>query len=264
MAQEVVFTATPTPSGFRDDGSHRQAHAEVYRGYTLTDRDPWYAPGTEAEDRHALLRGLFLTGFLAEAFFADDDYRGAQQVVVMSASSKTAIGFAQRASERPEIDVVGVTSAGNTDFVKSLGYYDQVVTYDGLDALAVVPSVCIDMAGNGAALAQVHQRLGDQLAHSMMVGMSHHDAGPAEITRGPAPEMFFAPTEVARRLETWGRSEYDERTSDALTSFVTGSEKWMSIEPARGPEGAEAAWAKVFAGEIAPSSGCVVSLHAEP
>jgi len=42
-----------------------------------------------------LLRGLFLTGFLAEEFFADPEsgsapYFGAHQAIVLSASPKTA------------------------------------------------------------------------------------------------------------------------------------------------------------------------------
>ena len=44
-------------------------------------------------DRHALLRGLFLTGLLADEFFADSNYFGAASAGLLSASSKTAIGF---------------------------------------------------------------------------------------------------------------------------------------------------------------------------
>ena len=261
MARHIAMTATPTADGLRDDGGHRSAHAAVYRGYTRTDRDTWYQDGRDAEDRHALLRGLFLTGFLAEEFFADDEYFGAEQVLVLSASSKTAIGFAQRASSRGACSVVGLTSAGNADFVSSLGYYDRVVTYDDLAAVAESPTVIIDMAGNSSLVAQIHDALGDRIGYSMQVGMSHHDAPPAAVTSGPTPTLFFAPTEVARRAEQWGAAEYAARTTDALFGFVEGSHDWMTIDTSVGAEAGQRAWARVYDGAVPPSVGCIVSMH---
>jgi NADPH:quinone reductase-like Zn-dependent oxidoreductase len=261
MARHAAMTATPTSDGLRDDGAHRQAHAAVHRGYTRTDRDNWYQEGDDAEDRHALLRGLFLTGFLAEEFFADDGYFGAEQVLVLSASSKTAIGFAQRAAERAACSVVGLTSAGNADFVRSLGYYDQVVTYDDLSNVHSAPSVIIDMAGNSSLVAQLHDALGDGIGYSMQVGMSHHDAPPAAVTSGPTPTLFFAPSEVARRAEQWGAAGYAERTTNALFDFVEGSHSWMSIETARGAAAGQQTWSRVYSGDVAPSIGCIVSMH---
>ena len=50
-------------------------------------------------------------------------------MLLSSASSKTAYGLAHLVHARG-IKVIGLTSAGNADFVKSLGCYDEVVTYD--------------------------------------------------------------------------------------------------------------------------------------
>lgn len=274
MAAETTITATATADGFRDDGAHRQPHAPVYRAYVDTRQDALYDDSDDGEDRHALLRGLFLTGYLAEEFFADsggateggaDPYFGATQVVVLSASSKTAIGFAQRAKARGAVRVVGLTSAGNADFVAGLGYYDEVLTYDDVDRLdAGAPSVAIDMAGNPTVLRAVHEHLGDDLAYSMTVGRSHHDAPPpanAGPMPGPAPQMFFAPTEVGRRQEQWGREDYGRRAADALASFVDGSRDWLSIDHRTGPDGATSAWADVHDGDVPPDVGVVVSLH---
>lgn len=47
MATEVVFNATATGDGFRDDGEHRAKHAPVYRSYVRSDLDPWYEEGEE-------------------------------------------------------------------------------------------------------------------------------------------------------------------------------------------------------------------------
>ncbi|WP_040492932.1 DUF2855 family protein [Ilumatobacter nonamiensis] len=274
MASHARFVPTATADGFRDDGSHRQSHAPVYRAYVATDADPMYPPAdtdgqrTDGEDRHVLLRGLFITGFLAEEFFADgggagEPYFGTARVVVLSASSKTAIGFAQRAAMRSDIDVVGVTSTGNVEMVEELGFYDSVVTYDAIDTIPTDGgAVSIDMAGNPQALAAVHARFGDGLAYSMTVGRSHHDAPAASDApmEGPQPQLFFAPTEVTRRIDEWGRAEYGRRCADALSEFVDGSRAWMDVEHRTGAGATRQAWLDVHAGEVDPAVGLVATV----
>lgn len=179
----------------------------------------------------------------------------------MSASSKTAIGFAQRAAEREDVAVVGVTSASNAELVASLGYYDSVVAYDAITSIERVPSVLIDMSGNTGLVAAVHDHLDEELRWSMALGKSHHDSAPATVDAGPPQKMFFAPGEVTRRIEEWGQVAYAERMTAALRSFVEGSASWLSIERSNGPEPARQAWADVRDGRVAPSVGRVVSLH---
>lgn len=268
MASAVTFTAAATDDGFRDDGAHRQAHAPIYRAYLSTAVDPWYDASPDGEDRHAVLRVLFLTGFLADEFFADageDVYFGAQQVVVLSASSKTAIGFAQRAAQRDGLRVVGLTSAANVEFVRSLGFYDSVLTYDEVGALARVDSVIIDMAGNSTVLAAVHTHLDDHVTYSMMVGKSHHDAVPTAAAGfpGPAPQFFFAPMDIERRIAAWGAEQYRTLTTAAIVEFIEGSRSWMTIERRNGapdgPDGVVSAWADIYDGKVAPNVGIVTS-----
>lgn len=263
MARYVDMTATPTADGFRDDGAHRAAHAPVYRAYTSTDRDAFYEAGADAEDRHALLRGLFLTGWLAEDFFADNDWFGARRVLVLSASSKTALAFAHCADNRPGIEVIGVTSARNHAFTHSLGCYDEVVAYDEIARIPrLAPIVSIDMAGSGPVLAAVHEHFGDRLKHSMAIGRSHHDAAPARAMTlaGPRPEFFFAPTQVKKRVQDWGARGYQQRVAAALRSFVASSRTWMQVEHPRGGAAVAATWREVHAGQAPANAGYVVSL----
>lgn len=272
MASTVTFTATATNDGFRDDGAHRQAHAPIYRAYLTTVLDPWYDESADGEDRHAVLRVLFLTGFLADEFFADcggdatgTGYFDADQVVVLSASSKTAIGFARRASRRDALRVVGLTSVANAEFVRELGCYDSVLTYDEIGAVATIDSVIIDMAGNPTVLADLNTHLGNHVRYSMMVGRSHHDAvaepGVAEMP-GPPPQFFFAPTDVERRIAAWGPDEYRRCTTAAVADFIDASRSWLTIEHRNGPAGVSSAWADIHAGTVAPSTGLVASYHA--
>lgn len=288
MAEYVTIDATATRDGFRDDGAHRHAHAPIYRAYTRTDLDPFdpRALGDAApdgEDRHALLRVLFLTGFLADAFVADSGGAtsehggtaapcfGADQVVVLSASSKTAIGYAQCAAPRASLSVTGLTSAANAEFVRSLGCYDRVVTYDRIDddeaGVPLTDSVVVDMAGNPDVLAAVHRRLGDRVRYSMMIGKSHHDATPSP-TAGPlpgsAPQFFFAPTELQRLVDLWGVGEYRRRTAEATQAFVDGSRSWMRLDHRGGPDGPASAWASVIAGEVPPDVGVIASFGELP
>lgn len=265
MARFVDLTVSATSDGLRDDGDHRRAHAPVYRSYVETTHDPMYpsAAGVDlgdVEDRHALLRGLFLTGFLADTFFADADYHGAGSAVVLSASAKTAIAFAHQAAARG-IRVVGVTSPANAEFVRSLDEYSDVITYDDIASLPEVDTVSVDISGDGETLAALHERLGDHLRYSMIIGKSHHDSPFAEITTGPTPELFFAPTEVSRRVEEWGAEEYQRRCAEGLDAFVEASHRWLAVERTTGPAAAGSTWAAVFGGEVAPSVGRIVSLH---
>ena len=267
MARFVDITAGATDDGLRDDGAHRQAHAPVYRNYVETTRDPMYPSDLtsderpDAEDRHALLRGLFITSFLADTLFADADYHGADAVVVLSASAKTAIGFAQRASDRGIGRVIGLTSPANVDFVTSLGWYTDVFTYDDVASLPELDAVSVDISGDGDTLAAVHDRLGDHLKYSMIIGKSHHDSPFAEVAVGPTPELFFAPTEIGRRIEEWGADEYQRRCIAALEEFVSGSHRWLAVERSSGTVAAASTWSEVFAGQVAPSVGRIVSLH---
>jgi hypothetical protein len=262
MARYVDMSVTPTPDGLRDDGPHRAAHAPVYRAYVATDRDALYQPGADAEDRHALLRGLFITGWLAEDFLADNGWFGAQRALVLSASSKTAIGFARCADARPGLEVIGVTAPRNHAFTHGLGCYDEVVTYGEIAAIpADTAIVSIDMAGSGPVLADVHAHFGEHLRHSMAIGRSHHDAPPrSKALPGPQPAFFFAPTQVKKRVQEWGPRAYQERVAAALHGFVDWSREWLEVRHSSGAAAAAATWSEVHAGRTAPDVGHVVSL----
>ncbi len=262
MARHVDLTVSPTADGLRDDGTHRAAHAEVYRAYTETTHDPLHQAGVDAEDRHALLRGLFLTGWLAEDFFADKDWFGARRVLVLSASSKTAISFAHCAAGRAGLTVIGVTSASNLAFTRTLGCYDDVVTYDDVATVeSSTPIVVIDMAGSGPVLASVHAHLGDQLRHSMAIGRSHHqDPGRVPDLSGPEPEFFFAPAQVTKRVQDWGAHGYQERVGMALSEFIDQSSAWLHVQHSHGASAAAATWGDVHGGRVAPEVGHIISL----
>ena len=92
---------------------------------------------------------------MIDDFLADNDFFGARQLILSSASSKTAYGTAfcaaQRRGSARAIEVAGLTSPGNLAFTGGLGCYDRVLAYDELAGLpASTPTVYVDFSGNAA------------------------------------------------------------------------------------------------------------------
>ena len=147
-------------------------------------------------------------------------------------------------------------------FVRTLGIYDKVVSYDDIGSLPTEPAiVSIDMSGNGDVLARVHAHFGDQLRHSMAIGRSHHESPPAaKQMPGPRPAFFFAPTQVKKRVQDWGPREYQRRITSALHAFVDSSSAWLTVTRVNGPEAAEATWRVVHSGQVPPDVGYIVSV----
>ena len=263
MAERVFITATPSSGGFRDDGEHRTNHAPVYRTFERLDPDSGDADGdglTERGHRRLLLRGLFATSWLVDDFLASNDDFGAERVIITSASSKTSIALAHsvfaRGDGRPT--TVGLTSPRNRAFVESLGWYDEVVEYGELDGDWPIdrdtPSVIVDMAGDQPLLATLHGGLGD-LRHSARVGMTHWDSMDAVELPAPAPEFFFAPSQIQVRAAEWGAEELNSRLLDAVNRFIDDSFDWMTVEVAEGRDAVADLYDRTRNGEVSPATG---------
>lgn len=262
MSRHLVVDAEASGSGLVDGAPHRAQHAPVYRSYTWTGPDALYA--ADREDEILLLRGLFMTSFLIDDFYDDEDFHGATRAIVTSASSKTSIALAYLLAARGRGSVVGLTSARNRDFVAGLGCYDEVVLYDELDRLkphADGGAVLVDMAGNGEVVEGVHARLGDALKHSCTVGATHWESAPRPKTLpGPEPEFFFAPTRIVKRTQDWGAAGLQERIGAAWRRFVGFSDGWLRIRRHAGPEALERVYREVLSGALDPRDGHVLTL----
>lgn len=260
MASElVVEPGRSDDRGFTDMAAHRAPMAGAYNRYLRVGADPIYAPDREAHQM--VLYPLFFTSFLIDDFFAARDDLDTDQIIVSSASSKTAIGVAFLAHARGR-RVVGLTSARNHAFVAGLGVYDEVVDYGDPDAISAGTSVFVDMAGNQDVVRAVHTQGGETLRHSMVVGGTHwdHAAAADGALPGPTPEFFFAPGQIARRTEEWGRDEFDRRSAGAWDAYSRWTDEWMRFETAAGPEAVQSVYATLLAGRADPSTGFIASL----
>jgi Protein of unknown function (DUF2855) len=260
MASHALLTADRvTPGGFTDVTPRRTTLPPIYNQYSRIAALGDYRP--EHHDYWPVFRPLFLTGWLIADQFEDEADYGAEQVLVASASSKTAISFAhvmQQRARRPQ--VVGLTSSGNARALSALGIYDSVLSYDDIDMLdGEMPSALVDMAGNGTVTRAVHRHFDDALVKSIIVGKSHWDAN-SEMgdLPGAAREGFFAPGRSQKRLGDWGPKGLAERLASAWTSFMEVAPGIASIDKRKGAVAALAAYAEVLDGKADPKTGIVI------
>lgn len=256
----VVQPDRSTPHGFDDVSAHRGDLPAFYNTYLRCSGDPLHSPEHEAEEM--LLRPLFTTGFLIDDFLANNTFFGAGSIVISSASSKTSIALAFHLAMRGRktVEVVGLTSQGNKAFVEKLGCYHRVVTYDDIASLGSAASVFVDMAGDGSVTLAVHTHFGEQLRYSCSVGGTHHGnlAFGMEFP-GPAPLLFFAPTQAEKRLGDWGREGYAQRTADAWKSFVGRVGDWITVDRSKGREAIETVYRATLEGRADPGRGYILS-----
>ena len=255
----VVRPGKVSPGSFVDLSDHRAALPATYNRYARCAGDPGY--DEHFEDEQMLLRPLFFTSFLIDDFLEDNAFFGASTVIATSASSKTAFGTAHLLSQRPDIHMVGLTSAGNVDFVDSLECYDTVLRYDEIHQLATAPAALIDFAGNAAVVRSVHEHFQDELKHSAVIGGTHWDAerGANEPLPGPAPAFFFAPTQIEKRHADWGAAQLEQRLADAWLPFIERVNGWIDVKHDQGPDAVSAAYLEMLAGNTSPNTAIVLS-----
>jgi len=259
MASHLVVTPDRIgPSGFVDAAPHRAGLPLVYNHYVRVGRET--TPDDDAFE--ALFRPLFTTSFLIDDWLDEQSFFGATQVVIGSASSKTALGLAQVLSDGRDCRVVGLTSPGNAGFVERVGYYDSVVAYGGLAGEpSDVPTVFVDMAGDAGVLTEVHEHFADRLVHSCRVGATHWEEVALDATvPGPEPVMFFAPDRVEQRRKDWGPGGLEDRAGAALTAFVESARGWMEIVEHWGADAVRTAYLDVLEGRARPDQGIICTL----
>ena len=264
MASHAVLTpGRVVVAGFTDAVPHRASLPAVYNQYLRCASDPFYTP--DSRDVQALLRPLFTTSWLIDDFLADNDFFGARTLILSSASSKTAYGTAFALAQRAGIEVVGLTSGGNTAFCESLGCYHRVVGYEQLDQIAPdAACVYVDFAGNAALRRAVHSRF-PNLRYSCSIGGTHvAQLGSTKDLPGPKAVLFFAPSQIAKRQAEWGAGELQQRLvrgwRDFATKVADPQRPWLVVERHSGAEAVQAAYQQVLAGRGDPRLGHVLQL----
>lgn len=227
----VIEPKKVTERGLFDGAEHRAALPPTYNQYSLMTAENGYPAG---QDNHQMVyRPLFTTGFVLDDFFADNDFFGAKQIILSSASSKTSFSMAYLLKSR-DIHVIGLTSKGNAKFVTDMGLYDEVAIYDDVEQMdASVPTAYVDMSGNREVLSAIHNHFNSNLVNSCGVGITHYDARGGQDPKtlpGAKPSMFFAPSQIQKRHAEWGPEKFQKLLAEAWNRFVADVDQWVTIE----------------------------------
>lgn len=259
--------------GFVDGSSHRSALPTPY------NRVQFCGPDSERhalhDARQALLRPLFTTAFLIDDFLAEHGFFGAQQVLLSSASSKTAYGtalcIAGRRGEPQAVSVVGLTASSNLAFTRSLGCYHQVLPYEDLQALDPrVPTVYIDLSGSAAQRRAVHEHFAGTLSYSCAVGGTHWDALGSDLgLPGPRPTAFFAPGQLRKRSgpppQGWWPEGFQQRIQAAWSRLMAAMDAcdgspWLEVRQGHGADAVREVYLALIEGRADPRAGHMLSM----
>jgi hypothetical protein len=260
----VVRPGKTGARSFRDESAHRRELPEVYNWYQRSDNDPFQSAASEP--LHAIFRPLFVTAFGLADFLAEQQFFGAKQVVISSASSRTGYSEAFSIGRQSDIELVGSTSAGHRDFVEGLGLYSKVLVYDELEQLDPKrPTVYVDVAGNTEVQGRVHRHFGKQLVHDAALGAAHtHEPPqPDPDLPGPTPTFFFAPDWVARRQSEWGSEAFNRRVGAAVADFFSHvtEHQLIRIQERQGLEAAREVLSEMLDGRTDPAIGHVIRMR---
>lgn len=251
-----IIPAKVTGRGFVDGAAYRAGLPAVYNFYERAAPAP-----ADDEAIRALLQPLLITSYLIADFLADHAMFGAKQIVVSSGSSKTALGLGVCLAQlAPEVQRVGLTSAGHVAFTRDSGAWSEVVTYDRIGDLdAAVPTVFVDMAGSSEQITRVHGHFRDALKHSCRVGATHWtDKAGRLVVPGPKPVFFFAPSRIEKRTADWGPGGVHQRFGAMWPELAAAGRRWLTIEMRHGEAAVVAAWADAVAGKTLPSVGVML------
>lgn len=247
--------------GFLDASAHRNGLPVFYNRYISVAGDPGYR--ADYENQQMLFRPLFQTAFLIDDQLAEFGFHGAEQVVLSSASSKTAMALAWLLKAR-DVKTIALTSRRSRAFVKNSGVYDEIILYEDIsDDLPFEASVFVDFAGNPETVAAVHRQLGDTLKASIMVGATNWQAGgsggPRAVLPGPEPVFFFAPDQGNKRAEELGGKEFNRRITEAMLGFYEPASRWIKPVRGLGDEAIYECYERVLNGEALASEGYILS-----
>ncbi len=258
-ANELVLLPVNVADRTLFDGTeHRQSLPPLYNRYqrVRTGGD------ASVERLQALLGPLYNTSYCLWDQLRENEYYGAEQILLLSASSKTSIGLALALADDDDAPkVIGLTSEGNREFVAGLGPYGDAVPYDAVDSLAQVPTAIVDMAGNGKTARALDDHLGDHLRRYISVGLTHWDQAEAGLGGdNERKEFFFAPKYMLERSEALEPGEFVRRAQSFVAKAAASSGSWLRLEEVQGVSELNERFADICAGKMDPSEGLICKL----
>lgn len=249
-----------SPKRFIDGSAHRSKLPAGYNNYTRVNAEPNY--NKSMDNLRMLLWPLHMTSFCLWDALKVKDWYGAEQVIVISASSKTSVGlgYALKGDEDAPKSI-GITSDRNVDFVKGLDLYNNTITYDSISEIdASIPTVLVDMSGNIQVLKSLYQHLGDNRKYCINVGLTHWEKGGQDKMLAERSEFFFAPSHMQMRAKEWGPDGLQQRTSKFIMETAAACQKWLEFKTLDGLVGLDEIYNEVCDGRIPANHGLIVEM----
>ena len=120
----------------------------------------------------------------------------------------------------------------------------------------------VDMAGNRSVLETLHHHFQDNMVCSCGVGITHWESrdgsAPAKLP-GAKPEMFFAPTQIQKRLKASGPEKLQADMAAAWDGFLGSVDNWVSINERSGRDAIASTYQEVLNG-AAPNQSFALAL----
>ena len=259
--QVVMQPAQISEHRLMEGSAHRAELPPAYNSYTRIPKGAGFDKRSEAE--RMLLWPLHITSFCLWDALKEKQWHQAQQIIILSASSKTSTGLAYALANDPDAPpAVALTSSHNLPLVKQLEIYQHAIAYDQLDQINTgLPTVIVDMSGNSALLKQLAQRLGENLNYTIRVGLTHWDESQGDAGLDHAKsEFFFVPTYIQKRMQDWGPQKFSERSERFLHASAAWSRNWLKIRTVEGLSGLAKIYPDICQGKLAADEGVIVVL----
>jgi hypothetical protein len=243
-----------------------------------------------------LYRPLFWTAFWCEDWLNAFAYRGANNILISSASAKTAFCLAYLVSKRRQgkpgrlCKIIGLTSRRNVAFTQDLKLYDAVVEYDTLSASDFLkPSaekwLYVDVAGNDELNSQIlsHFSTSKALVAGIQLGLTtlspsapaaastkfttntSLSSPTAQLSNGGFElEQFFMPEWLAVQRKRLAIDEITSMQARAWRNLMVEGKDWVRIERTYGGTAVERAYHEVMKKGTDPTIGMIWSLWDSP
>lgn len=247
--------------GFTDSHNMRKSISPVYDQYLFCRTDPGYQADQEAWQM--AFRPLFMTAFaLADHVLHTSR---AKQIILTSASSKTALGTAallssHRAIHGADYRIVGMTSARNTATLAQMSCYDDVIEYGDVERTGNdVTTVLLDFAADGALIHTLNRLLTDKLEHAVLIGATNWDASVKTDFRRVNASIFFAPDHVQKMQKRDGKDAFFRQYAAAWGIFMDKFTRHFVEQPITGTESIKALYLATLKGDADTTKLNVVS-----
>lgn len=261
-SEELIMRPSQvSSSGFIEASDHRSSLPLSYNHYRRVLAEPAYS--RDHDNERILLYVLHLTSYCLQDMLMDNDWFGAQQVIILSASSKTSSGLAyglHKANDAPP--AIALTSSANINLVKSMGAYENAYAYEDVNSIdASRATVIVDMSGNTEVMARLHQHLGENMRFTSNVGITHWQQPP--VVDGIIMErcqQFFAPSHIQKRIKELGQEEWDKRSYNYVMHSMSKTRDWLEIKEFGGLSGLASIYDDVCKGTNKANQGIIIKM----